>query len=344
MPILNMVWWWKKWGNIWEPLNLTVTSVWLDATITWEDNEIWTIPPTSFQKSELVRKVGSAPTSPSDWDLVVTETVKDTYKVSGYTDSWLTDWTTYYYRVFSYSDLWGISYCDAVSVTIDSSWHPWANTVLYLPLDWDVVDYSTYNRTFTVLGSTSAVWSPVFDTIASGKEVGDFIKTWPNDSNWFAYTTSIADIPTSWNMTLSAWINCGTSSNYYEEIIAFRWNGGYRWMLMKSDADKLLFHWTAQEVTTLTPTVWTWYNIVVVIDSWTCYIYSNWTQIYSDSYSYWSGAEALCLGAYYNSYQSAYREETYNGKLSEVIIENVAWTQQEISDYFDQTKANYWIS
>lgn len=121
MPILNMVWWGTKWGNIWEPLNLTVTSSWLDATITWEDNEIWTIPPTSFQKSELVRKVGSAPTSPSDWTLVVTETVKDTYKVSGYVDSWLTDWTTYYYRVFSYSDLWGISYCNAVSVTA-SAW------------------------------------------------------------------------------------------------------------------------------------------------------------------------------------------------------------------------------
>lgn len=121
MPILNSFYWGGSswwWGNIWEPLNLTVTSAWLDATITWEDNEIWTIPPTTFAKSELVRKIGSAPTSPSDWDLVVTETVKDTYKVSGYTDSWLTDWTTYYYRVFSYSDLWWISYCDAVSVTI----------------------------------------------------------------------------------------------------------------------------------------------------------------------------------------------------------------------------------
>lgn len=119
MPILNMVWWWKKWGNIWEPLNLTVTISWLDATITWEDNEISTIPPTTFQKSELVRKIGSAPTSPSDWVLVVTETVKDTYKTTWYVDSWLTAWTTYYYRVFSYSDLGGISYCDAVSVEID---------------------------------------------------------------------------------------------------------------------------------------------------------------------------------------------------------------------------------
>lgn len=117
MPILNMItqgWWW---GNVWEPLNLTVIISWLDATIRWKDNEIWTIPPTTFQKSELVRKIGSAPTSPSDWTLVVTETVKDTYKTTWYVDQWLTDWETYYYRVFSYSDLGWISYCDAVSIT-----------------------------------------------------------------------------------------------------------------------------------------------------------------------------------------------------------------------------------
>lgn len=123
MPVFNkmvynwteyILWWW---GNIWEPLNLTVTTSRLDATITWEDNEIGTIPITTFQKSELVRKIGSAPTSPSDWDLVVTETVKDTYKTIWYVDQWLTDGETYYYRVFSYSDLGGISYCDAASIT-----------------------------------------------------------------------------------------------------------------------------------------------------------------------------------------------------------------------------------
>lgn len=128
MPIFNKLiydwteyslWWW---ANIWEPLNLTVTASGTDATITWEDNEIWTIPPTTFARSVLVRKVGSAPTSPSDWTLVVTETVKDTYKTTWYVDQWLTGWETYYYRVFSYSDLGGISYCDAESVTVSAWW------------------------------------------------------------------------------------------------------------------------------------------------------------------------------------------------------------------------------
>ena len=30
--------------------------------------------------------------------------------------------------------------------------------------------------------------------------------------------------------------------------------------------------------------------------------------------------------------------------MSNVIVENKTWTQQEISDYFDSTKSLYWIS
>ena len=107
--------WW--WGNIWEPLNLTVTSAWLDATITWEDNEIWTIPPTSFAKSELVRKVGSAPTSPSDWTLVVTETTRNQYQTTWYDDTWLTAWT-YFYKAFATFSRWQELWSSAVEVEI----------------------------------------------------------------------------------------------------------------------------------------------------------------------------------------------------------------------------------
>lgn len=159
-----ILWWW---GNIWEPLNLTVTTSRLDATITWEDNEIWTIPPTTFQKSELVRKIGSAPTSPSDWDLVVTETVKDTYKVSGYVDQWLTDWETYYYRVFSYSDLGGISYCDAVSVTPSTQWQPWVNTLVYWEFNWNLDDSSGKGVTLSWTPywySTGVIWQALQNT------------------------------------------------------------------------------------------------------------------------------------------------------------------------------------
>lgn len=116
MAILNMVtkgsWWW---ANLLEPTDLAVSISWTTATITWADPAtLRTIPPTSFSKSVLVRKVGSAPADPSDWTVVVEETVKDTYKTTWYEDTWLTKWTKYYYRVFSYSADGGISYWDSV--------------------------------------------------------------------------------------------------------------------------------------------------------------------------------------------------------------------------------------
>lgn len=119
MPILNMNYWANKgWANIGEPTNISATTASDSATIKWTDgDDLNTIPPATFFKSVLVRKVGSAPTSPIDWTLVETETVKNTYSSNGYTDAWLTYWTTYYYQVFSYSDLWGITYWTPVSVT-----------------------------------------------------------------------------------------------------------------------------------------------------------------------------------------------------------------------------------
>lgn len=157
---------WSWGGNVGEPTNLAVTAAWTDATIKWTDNNLNSIPPTTFAKSELVRKVGSAPSSPSDWTLVVTETVMNTYQNTWYVDAWLTDWTTYYYRVFSYSDLWGISYCNAVSVIpsglpIPTNWLLW-----YYPFETDALDYSWNGNDATVTWcSFGTVWGLAGGTI-----------------------------------------------------------------------------------------------------------------------------------------------------------------------------------
>ena len=235
MPILNMVWWWKKWGNIWEPLNLTTTlSAWLDVTITWEDNEIWTIPPTTFQKSELVRKIGSAPTSPSDWDLVVTETVKDTYKVSWYVDQWLTVWETYYYRVFSYSDLGGISYCDAVSQKVERD-RP------------DIDSFSQTLSTYSWTSSSHAVWaSGDWDYIYIGR----------------AQTTMTAHYVTDWDLT-----------NFSTTATSSLWGYQSRWLRCKPDWTKLFDSHDSKDIYVIsmwTPYSLTWATVSTFSESYPC--------------------------------------------------------------------------
>ena len=53
--------------------------------------------------TKLVRKAGSYPTGVKDGVLVLDNTVRDAYKTTAFTDSGLTNGTTYYYQFFPYS-------------------------------------------------------------------------------------------------------------------------------------------------------------------------------------------------------------------------------------------------
>lgn len=223
-------------------------------------------------------------------------------------------------------------------------WQPWINTVLYMPLDWDVVDYSSYNRSFTVYWNSASVWTPVFDTLANWKKVANFIATSSNNSNWFAFTDNVTDIPSSWNMTVSLWMNRSSNWSRYMGIVDYRDNYRYTWMTWIHQNNRFLFHGSSQEISTFIPTVWMWYNMICTVDNGTCYIYKDGVQIYSDSYTYNSPSQKVCLWCYYSSWATNYRDEAFDWKLWDVIVENKARTAQEIADYYDQTKSLYGIS
>lgn len=335
MPILNMVWWWKKWGNIWEPLNLTVTTSWLDATITWEDNEIWTIPPTTFQKSELVRKIGSAPTSPSDWTLVVTETVKDMYKTVWYVDQWLTDWETYYYRVFSYSDLGGISYCDAVSVTVSSQWQPWVNTIAYYKFDGNLNDET--GNTTAIIVAGSANYANDWDGESFNANAQNAIKTTiPPSTFSSAFTISfwlkLNSVPSMFRICW--WIGSGWNWDYMN-IQYESWN----WWLQVYNNARTSWTWT--------PTTWTWCNMVIVW-WWTANdlkAYLNWVEMTKTNNSYdYVVSSAISIGICCNNGYQGIFGEILPWLMDSFIVESVAWTWTDATNYYNQTKWDYWIS
>ena len=343
MPVFNkmvynwteyILWWW---GNIWEPLNLTVTTSWLDATITWTDNEIWTIPPTTFQKSELVRKIGSAPTSPSDWVLVVTETVKDTYKTTWYVDQWLTDWETYYYRVFSYSDLWGISYCDAESVTISRGRQPWANTIAYYTFNGDCDDSSSNWYDLTPYNVT-------YSTITNGDEVAYF-----NGSNAYAILTWLN--MTISDATMNIWIKKtrNTASENFGQLASTTewwrsittrttwtwdiWNQLYysAWQFLGSNGT-----WIAND---------TWMNVVITAGSTGNKLYVNGQEV-AMTYNHWNSSTPLWTRLFDWIVISRHVAADANWAqwyVSKRIIEDKMRTASEISDYYDLTKWSYWL-
>jgi hypothetical protein len=81
----------------------------------------------------------------------------------------------------------------------------------------------------------------------------------------------------------------------------------------------------------------TWTNIVFTITWGKLKIYSNWTSYLDTSFGN-NVTGNLKIGV------DDWWGFMFSWWLSELIFENVARTAQEISDYYNNTKANYWIS
>ena len=152
MPLLEEIfydgWTYKIWWQpLAEPTGLEVIGYSMgggDAAICWVDPaDSKTIPQMTWVNSKLIRKAGSAPTAPDDWDEVVVETVRNSYSYSPCQDSWMTPWTTYYYRVFVLASSSIYSYGDAISFIppynvawlvskATTEWNPWTDTIAEL--------------------------------------------------------------------------------------------------------------------------------------------------------------------------------------------------------------------
>lgn len=86
--------------------NLTAKAGNRSVVLKWEDPEDYTTTdnyPVEWLNTRIVRKTGSYPVDENDGTIVVTSSTRNQYKSNGYTDSGLTNYTTYYYRAFSCS-------------------------------------------------------------------------------------------------------------------------------------------------------------------------------------------------------------------------------------------------
>ena len=121
---------WLFWGGWWlVPLawiiDLSATESWWNVSLTWTDPDDivkWWKTITAWTSTKIVRKEWSAPTDSTDWDLILTETTKNQYSSSWYTDSTISESWTYYYVAFAVADNWleTISNVEEVAVVVAS--------------------------------------------------------------------------------------------------------------------------------------------------------------------------------------------------------------------------------
>lgn len=202
-------------------------------------------------------------------------------------------------------------------------WQPWANTIAYYKLKNDVLDYSwnwndltNYNITF---GTTYWPQCAIFNWYNSYAALGDHfslteytVLAWYYHSSWDGMICSQWAAPSLYP-AIWLWYN---SSKY---LVGWAW-----WYAVASNTNTNTWKRVLWVITFKNDVVKLYENAVNT---------ATWT--WATPWTSWEGFY-LWIWRTGNNY--------WNGAMSTFIIEDKERTSQEISDYYDQTKADYWIS
>jgi hypothetical protein len=206
-------------------------------------------------------------------------------------------------------------------------WQPWANTVAYYPLDADFNDASWNSRNLTNTNATI--------TTLNGVDCAYY-----NGSSYSTYTW--ATLPRT-ARTMSVWAN-GAAINDGVIVDIKKYNENNAWALAT------IFYGNSVLVADLSGVdaglpcqANTWYHVVATQEWNTVKIYVNWNLVWTESnrpdYSTRT-PNGWALWSQFNGFHNS----ALNWHLSKVILEDKVRTAQEIADYYDQTKWDYWIS
>jgi hypothetical protein len=133
-----------------------------------------------------------------------------------------------------------------------------------------------------------------------------------------------------------------TSYNSSEEDAFFFWtNSSNQWFLIYNINPLSISSWWSAVDSTTNVSLNTWSNIVITQSSKTYNIYINWVLVKSGTMSSanltWTNFN---IGYAYGNNSAVKR---FIGWISEFIFENKARTADEISNYYNKTKSNYWL-
>ena len=204
-------------------------------------------------------------------------------------------------------------------------WTPWADTIVYYPFSSDYNDHSWNGYNITTTGASS-IWInqwvsclSVNNSKVSASTI-DAMTTY-NEYTWLFYCYRVSDWLTiqfnewgawgwnwpsfrSWNTNEVRW---GNDTNTYTQFSSSYcpMNTRFLWALVVRNGDWIIY------CNNNSTTIKTW--VIAPVNNASGF---NIWAVQNDSYAY----------------------------VSKLIIEKKARTDQEILDYFDATKANYWIS
>lgn len=220
---------------------------------------------------------------------------------------------------------WGLGYIYLWDVLIAWWGGGWDTKVAYFPLEED------WNDKWKNWISITKAWTITFTTLSSWKKVANF-------QSWTVYTGSDfmqKYLPKSY--TVSYWYTVNNSNtNRRNQFYIWWWFQTLEcWAttLEKNWATKLYYYWDGSEWSTHHS--W-WINAVITVEEQSsAKMYINWSLYTSHSTS----PSTWFLGIWY----AAWSWDYHNWYMSEFIVDGKVRTTTEISNYYNQTKANYWL-
>lgn len=205
------------------------------------------------------------------------------------------------------------------------NWTPWANTLAYLKLEEDTNDSSWKWNNGTGTNIT-------YTTLSTWKKVATF----NGSSSKIDFSSPLF---TSWPFTCSIWIYWNWLSAKWINIIMWNWPTDSSWYLSdrRNDTFRTIINNKWDSFTWYGNDKWILYTIAY--DGNTSKSYKNgtymetmdWTTVLNTSRNFYIWYRAYSNDRYWKWY------------FSDFICENKVRTAQEIANYYNSTKANYWL-
>lgn len=208
-------------------------------------------------------------------------------------------------------------------------WHPWADTIVYYPLEWNWNDLSWNWKNLTTTSQTFATDGSLTYASYAGSQ--------------YSYSPTLT-IPSTYTILTWAKVTIqrdgGCSLHSFDTYNRSYWYRSSSQLSMNFTCQLWESSYSAMYVL---PTLNQWYLYAYVKNStgYKLYALSSGTPLTDTMSSSYNGSFSLPL--YLGSNTTSTSQRLY-WWISKFIIEWKEWTEQNITDYFNQTKADYWIS
>lgn len=197
-------------------------------------------------------------------------------------------------------------------------WKPWANTLAYYPFSSNATDQT---------GNTTLGWSWVQDGLGYRPSTGGALQA--QSSDILRYTNFWLKVNSFSGSIVGMWTNVDEQGNSAA--------GGYYIRHNSSTYNQKMYVWVGNDFllwasTSRNPTAWVWYNVSWGRDGnkWIFSVNGVVTTLYNQNTG-WSINEHTAFF------------DTWDYVVSKLIVENTVRSDSKIADYYNQTRADYWL-